>query len=234
MPQPDPLFLLEKTGIRYPPIGVYDVPECAVFEPIIESRACVFAYFKQWEKGKALLVSKEQYGCPGAGKWLCSVQTRSREDFVSFLADEEGLKANQELMGLWLDAEKPYNPQYGNLIIGQLKPDQYAYLKTVSFFVNPDQLSILSIGAQLYSRPGENPVIAPFGSGCMQLVSLFKDLDRPQAMIGATDMAMRKYLPPDILAFTVTRPMFEQLCALDRNSYLGKRFLKELKRARRW
>jgi hypothetical protein len=65
------------------------------------------------------------------------------------------------------------------------------------------------------------------------LVSLFKDLDEPQAIIGATDMAMRKYLPPDILAFTVTRPMFEQLCSLDSKSYLEKRFLSDLKKARR-
>jgi hypothetical protein len=45
-------------------------------------------------------------------------------------------------------------------------------------------------------------------------------------------MAMRKYLPPDTLALTVTRSMFDQLCSLDENSYLGKRFLSELLRAR--
>jgi hypothetical protein len=233
MPQPDPSFLLGKSGITYPLIGFYDVPEYKDFEPVVRSRTCVFAYFKQWLKGKSVLVSKEQYGCPGAGKWLCSVQTGSREHYIEFLADEEGLKANHELMGLWLDAEKPYHPQHENLLIGPLQSGQYEYLKSVTFFVNPDQLSILSIGAQLHSRPDENPVIAPFGSGCMQLVSLFEDLDKPQAIIGATDMAMRKYTPPDLLAFTVTRPMFELLCALDKNSYLEKRFLKELKKARR-
>jgi len=91
---------------------------------------------------------------------------------------------------------------------------------------------MLAIGAQLYSKPGTSPVIAPFGSGCMQLISLFKDLDEPQDIIGATDMAMRKYLPPDILAFTVTKRMFEQLCSLDRNSYLEKRFLSDLMNSR--
>lgn len=232
MQHPDPSYLLEKTGIEYPPIGFYDVPDYTAFEPVTEAKACVFAYFKQWQKGKSLLLSKKQYGCPGAGKWLCSVQTRSREDYIKFLADEEGLKANQELMGLWLDDEQPYKQQYEHLLIGPQHPDQYAYLKSVTFFVNPDQLSILAIGAQLYSKPGESPVIAPFGSGCMQLVSLFRNLEEPQAIIGATDMAMRKYLPPDILAFTATRPMFELLCSLDRNSYLEKRFLSDLKSSR--
>jgi hypothetical protein len=67
----------------------------------------------------------------------------------------------------------------------------------------------------------------------MQLVTLFADLDLPQAVVGATDVAMRRYLPPDVLAFTVTRPMFEQLCALDERSFLHKDFWKRLRAARR-
>jgi hypothetical protein len=35
-----------------------------------------------------------------------------------------------------------------------------------------------------------------------------------------------------ILAFTVTKPMFEQLCALDERSFLFKPFLKNLRKAR--
>jgi hypothetical protein len=67
----------------------------------------------------------------------------------------------------------------------------------------------------------------------MQLVPLFEALDRPQAIIGATDIAMRQYLPPDLLAFTVTRPMFERLCWLDERSFLHKPFLEQLRQARR-
>lgn len=54
----------------------------------------------------------------------------------------------------------------------------------------------------------------------------------PQAIIGATDIAMRQHLPPDILAFTVTKPMFEQLCALDTRSFLHKPFWRNLRKAR--
>lgn len=89
------------------------------------------------------------------------------------------------------------------------------------------------IGAQYYAKTTDpEPVIAPFGSGCMQSVSLFKNLDVPQAIIGATDMAMRKFLPPEILAFTVTKPMFANLCKLDKNSFLEKGFIKQLKKVR--
>jgi hypothetical protein len=89
------------------------------------------------------------------------------------------------------------------------------------------------LGAQYNSSPGDPlPVVAPFGSGCMELVSLFEDLRIPQAIIGATDIAMRQFLPPHILAFTVTTPMFEQLCELDEKSFLYKPFWKNLRKAR--
>ncbi len=231
--QPSYNFLIEKTGISFPLIGFYDAPDLSAFQPIKKTTTCVFAYFKQWEKGNYILLTRKQYGCPGAGSWLCNVRTRSRKEYIEFLADEEGLKANHQLMNEWLDFVQPYHQENENLVIGPLQSRQYKYLKTVTFFVNPDQLSMLMIGAQLFSSPSNpEPVLAPFGSGCMQLVSLFKDLNIPQAIIGATDMAMRKYLPPEIMAFTVTKKMFEQLCSLNENSYLDKRFIRGLKNAR--
>ena len=53
-----------------------------------------------------------------------------------------------------------------------------------------------------------------------------------QAIVGATDIAMRQYLAPELIAFTVTKPMFEQLCALDETSFLYKRFWQDLRKAR--
>ena len=64
------------------------------------------------------------------------------------------------------------------------------------------------------------------------MLGLFDELSIPQAMIGATDIAMRQYLPPDTLAFTVNKPMFEQLCLLDERSFLYKPFWQNLRKAR--
>jgi hypothetical protein len=109
----------------------------------------------------------------------------------------------------------------------------YNFLKTITFFVIPDQLSLLMLGAQYNRRPTDPaPVIVPFGSGCGQLVALFNDLNIPQAVIGTTDIAMRQYLPPDILGFTVARPLFEELCALDESSFLYKPFWERLQKSR--
>lgn len=64
------------------------------------------------------------------------------------------------------------------------------------------------------------------------MVALFDDLTIPQAIIGATDIAMRKHLPPDVVAFSVTKHMFEQLCKLDESSFLYKPFWNNLRKAR--
>ena len=136
-------------------------------------------------------------------------------------------------MNQWLDHHNPYRQEHPNILIGRLREDQYEYLKSISFYVNPDQLSALMLGAEYNKSPNDSPaVIAPFGSGCMQLVTLFEDLNISQAIIGATDIAARQFLPPDILAFTVTKLMFKQLCELDEKSFLYKPFWKDLRKAR--
>ena len=234
---PDSTYLLEKTEIKLPLIAFYDAPETKPFEPVVTpnklGRACMFSFYKKWLKGKTSVLTKNNFGCGGASHHLFNQPKRSHEDFVSFLADEEGLKANHALMDQWINISKPYKPENEFLMYGPLKPEFYHYVKTITFLVNPDQLSMLMIGAQYFATANDpEPVIAPFGSGCMQSISLFKDLNVPQALIGATDMAMRQYLPPDILAFTVTKPMFENLCKLDKNSFLEKGFIKQLKKVR--
>ena len=94
--------------------------------------------------------------------------------------------------------------------------------------MNPSQLSLLITGCEYHNASVDAPsVMASFGSGCGQLAALLGDLDVPKAMIGATDIAMRQHLPPSILALTVTKPMFQQLCELDETSFLHKSFWKK-------
>jgi hypothetical protein len=234
---PDPTNLLRVIGLQTPLIGFYDAPDAQPFRLLVRpepgQRVCVFAFYRQWLAGQTLHITKDNYGCGGAGHWLCGLETRSRENFVRFLVEDEGLRSSPELMSQWLDYHQGYKQEHANILIGPLRADQYAYLKSVTFYVNPDQISLLILGANYNNAPSDPPaVIASFGSGCMELVSLFADLSIPQAIIGATDMAMRQHLPPDILAFTVTRLLFEQLCALDERSFLYKPFWRNLRKAR--
>ncbi len=235
--QPDPTQLIQYLQLATPLIGFYDAPAPAPFEPLCSPvpgrRSCMFAFYKRWLAGETLHLTAGNYGCGGAGSWLFGIKTRSRDEYIAFLVDDEGLKDTHELMGQWIDAVRPFQPQHNNLFIGPLKPGQEQHLKTITFLVNPDQLSLLLTGAQYHAAPDDPPpTIAPFGSGCMQLVTAFEDLGKPQALIGATDLAMRQYLPPDILAFTVTVPMFARLCTLDDRSFFSKPFLQRLRTSR--
>jgi hypothetical protein len=226
--------LTDKMDLDTPVIGLYDAPNPELFKPLItpEKRDCVFSFYKNWIIGETLHITENHYGCGGAGHWLWGIETRSRQDFISFLVDEEGLKASHQLMEKWIDSTNPYQAEYSHLMIGPFREDQWGFIKTITFFVNPDQLSTLMTGAQYNSAPDDAPpVIAPFGSGCMELLP-FKDLNIPQAAIGATDIAMRHHLPHDILALTVTKSMFTKLCELDERSFLYKPFLQRLREAR--
>ena len=235
--QPDPTSILETLAIGAPLIGLYDAPDPAPFAPLVEPkpRECVFAAFPQWQAGRTLHITKEKHGCGGGQLLGDQVSDRSRDKLVKFLVDEEGLRASHELMELWLDARPHAQLRHAHVLIGPLRSDQYEYLRSVTFYVNADQLSVLCTGAVYYSKPDDpTPVIVPFGSGCAQLAGLFTDFDVSQAIVGATDQAMRKHLPPDLLAFSVTKPMFELLCrwAHDPASSLHNSFLKQLIRAR--
>jgi len=230
--------LMEKLQISLPIIGVYDAPDPGVFQPLVEpepgKNACIYQYFPNWKEGKTLLLTKENSGCGGCAHWIFGKQTRTQSNFIKFLVDGEGLRETPELMSRWLDHEKPYKPIHPNILAGPLRADQVEYLKTVSFLVTPDQLCGLMIGAHYYSSPADiiPPVIAPFGSGCMELLPLFKDFDYPQALIGGKDIAMRHHIPPEIMVFTVTVPMYRLLCQLDEKSFLYKPFLENLIKSR--
>jgi hypothetical protein len=236
--QPDPSVLAGRLELKIPLIGFYDSPVTRPFEPIIEpgkkGHNCIFSFYEQWLEGKTLHLTKQKFGCGGAGHWICGIPGRTREEYLDFLVNTEGLKSSYEIMNKWLDAATPYRQEHENILIGPLKPDQYAYLETITFFVNPDQLSALAIGTE-YNRSPEDPagISAPFGSGCSQLIGQFKDITVPSAIIGMTDIAARKYIPANLLAFTVTKPLFEQLCSLKERSFLYKAFWKELKRRRK-
>lgn len=232
--QPDPAILRKKLDIKLPLIGFYDAPDPAIFKPLVTPKGndCVFSFYRNWLKGETLHTTRESYGCGGAGSCFWGIQARSKKEFIKFLVDDEGLKASGELMERAIGSRTPFRAENAHIFIGPLKEEGWPYIKTITFLVNPDQLTALMIGAQYHSAPEDPPpVIAPFGSGCRELIP-FDDFNIALASIGATDIAMRQHLPPDILAFTVTKPMFNRLCELDERSFLYKPFLQRLKNAR--
>ena len=237
MMAPNPDYLVQKLELTIPLVGVFDAPDPAMFDPVVtipaNTRACIFEFYNNWLDGNTLQLSGGSYGCGGCGSWWWGVQTRTREEYIDFLVNKEGLKADGVLMGEWLDQLSPYRPEYPYLFVGPVRTEAYDYLKTVTFFVNPDQLSILVTGAQYRHRPSDDPPVATeFGSGCMEMLTLLEGKEGPRAMIGTLDMAMRDNIPADRLAFTVNKPMYELLCSIGEDSFLEKPFLKILRNSR--
>ncbi len=234
----DSTFITDKLKIDLPLLGVYDAPHDASFDRIIEPvshrKTCIFAYFSAWMRGHTLKITSVNYGCKGSGYWLFDKETRSRKEFVDFLVGEEGLKCSSEVMNKWLEVTPTYKSEHKCLYVGPIKNSMVEYLKSVTFFVNPDQLSALIIAANYFNNAADgNSVEIPFGSGCMQLLTLVPDNKKARAVVGASDLAMRKYLPKNLMAFTVNAKMFDQLCSIGQDSFLNKTYLKELSDFRR-
>jgi hypothetical protein len=233
--KPDPSNLLQIAGIEIPLIGFYDVPNTKPFEPFARPERCFFSCYENWLMGESICISENNVSCRGGGYWIGGTEFTSRDNFANTLNQREGFKSSSKLMKRWLDNQKPYIIEHQCVVIGPIRDTQYDYLKTVTFYVNPDQLSLLLIGAEYQNASvNVNPTFTAFGSGCGQLAALIGNFDPevPKAIIGATDIAMRQHLPPDILALTVNKPMYRQLCELDENSFLYKSFWKRLRKAR--
>jgi hypothetical protein len=232
--QPDYQRLIQRIDLDLPLIGLYDAPDPEPFAPLVTPAPgeCIFEFYDSWLAGETLHLTKAHFGCGGCGRWMFGIEPSSQEDFIKFLVDDEGLKVSRELMQEWIDSSQPYTKSHPHIMIGPWKHDQWDYIQAIIFLVNPDQLSALVYGTQYHSAPEDpSPMIAPFGSGCMELIP-FADLSIPQAAIGATDIAMRRHLPANILTVTVTRSMFDRLCQLDEKSFLYKPFLQTLRKVR--
>jgi hypothetical protein len=244
--QPNHNELIRIAGIKTPVVGLYDVADPAPFEPFTKPERCFFSCYEDWLKGSSICIAENEASCQGGGYWIGGVmpawaekkaglEGSPLEAFATTLNDREGFKGSDDLIQQYFENQKPYTIKNGYVVIGPLKPEMYQHLKTVSFFVNPDQLSLLVIGAEYNNASSiDRKVTAPFSSGCGLLAALVDDLDEdtPRAVIGGTDIAMREHLPPDLLAFTVNKAMFKQLSELGKDSVLYKGFWKRLRQAR--
>ena len=160
-PLPDPSRLLRELDLRTPLIGLYDAPDPDAFAPLVRPPSgpgrgpCLFNYYRRWEKGETLHLTADRFGCGGCGRSLFGVQVREREDFIDFLWGDEGLRASRELMADWVDNAPTYHPEHGNMLVGPLKPELAQFLKSITFWANADQLSVLQHGAYHHHAWGE-------------------------------------------------------------------------------
>jgi len=51
-------------------------------------------------------------------------------------------------------------------------------------------------------------------------------------VLGGTDIAIRRYVPRDLLTFTVNRSMFERICSIGEDGFIGGRRWRDVKKLR--
>lgn len=90
--------------------------------------------------------------------------------------------------------------------------------QTIIFFVNPDQLSALTVLAN-YGREDNESVLMPYAAGC-QAIGIYpyreSRSDRPRAVVGLTDLSARVYVrkqlgDPHLMTFAVPFALFEEM-----------------------
>lgn len=239
--------LTEALQLKTPIVALFDTVPSAVFEPMVEStgRACCFAYYQRWVAGETLVVrrgddsfSAPRHGCPGLQRSL-GLSSTFPPWMANFLTDGangapmgEGLKATPELAQAYLDQARPTRPREDTVLMGPLRLDHWDDVRTLTFFADPDRLSALMTLAAFWSG-GDDAVAAPFSSGCGLMWRELQNQERDRAILGCTDIAMRRYLPPEILSLSVSPARFEQMVGFPDTTFLNREWWRELLRSRR-
>jgi hypothetical protein len=225
--------LVSKLRLTTPLIGVYDATPSAFFAPLVETdgTSCCFSHYPQWVKGETLVLSRGGAGCQGAYRALGLVKGYPPH-MAHFLTDgvgapkAEGLKATPEIAQAFLDRARPLEVSSGYILIGPLRVEQWEALRSVTFFVDPDRLGAVMTLAGYWSA--ETVVSAPFGPGCALMWRELVEDGRDRAVLGATDIAMRRYVPPNILSLSVTPQRFEQMASFPDEVFLNRPWWNDL------
>ncbi len=238
--------LLGALRLTTPVVALYDAAPSPAFGKLVEARgrACCFAYFGRWARGETLVVrrsaddfGKPTHGCPGLQRslglggpyppWMANFLT----DGANGAPMGEGLKASPALAQAYLDRARRLSPSGDSLLLGPLRLEAWPAVRSVTFFADADRLSaLMTLAAYWSAEPDE--VIAPFSSGCGLLWRELVQDGRERAVLGCTDIAMRRYLPPELLSLTVGPERLERMLGYPDGAFLGRTWWRELLEAR--
>ncbi len=209
-------------------------------EEALEARegiwCCVAAFYKSVTKGKTAVFSRKTTGCLGGQVGLGFGNAYEGfpggiEHFLStgkegFREGEGYLKTPEHAMA-FVNSLPITDIPYDYVV---MKPLEQVDLEKetpvlVSFYVNVDQLSALTVLAN-YEAKGEDRVRIPFGAGCQTLFLMpyhESRKERPRAIVGLLDVTVRPMVDKDHLAFTVPFQFFREMEANIPGSFLEKK-----------
>jgi hypothetical protein len=139
----------------------------------------------------------------------------------------EGLKATSDLAQEFLDQAVPPRPNCDRMLMGPLRPDHFAKVQSVTFFADCDRLAGLMTLASYWSS-AQDEIAAPFSSGCGLMWRELQNEEKDRAILGCTDIAMRRYLPPEIMCLTVSAERFARMVDFPDDCFLTRSWWNEL------
>lgn len=242
-PTPESVSRLRQAlRLTTPIVALYDTAPDAGFEPLVEAQghACCFAYYGRWATGTTLVVRRgddsfasPKHGCPGLQRAL-GLAPSYPPWMASFLTDGangapmgEGLKASPALAQEFLDRAVAPRPRGDSMLMGPLRLERWDDVRTVTFFADPDRVSALLTLAAFWSGQ-DDEVAAPFSSGCGLMWRELANQSRDRAILGCTDIAMRRHLPPEILSLSVSPERFERMVAFPDGAFLNRDWWRQL------
>jgi hypothetical protein len=233
--------LMKKLRLSTPLLAVYDATPSDAFSPVFEPEGeeCCFSYYDRWVAGETLVLKNGGGGCKGAYRAL-GIERSAPPPFMAHMLTDgvgapkgEGLRATPAIAQAYLDRGKPPVPEAGAVLVGPLRLEQWERVRSVTFLVDPDRLAALTTLAGYWSV--ENVVAAPFGSACSFFWKSFNEIEGAQAVIGGTDVAMRRYLPTAIMTLTVAPDHFAKMLTVPDDSFLDRGWWNDLMEVRdRW
>lgn len=224
---------LSLLAIEDPALALYDVDDPSPYEPTVrpKGRQCCWEFADNWRRGETLVIGRDNPGCPGAGRYFLGLEPEGM-DLPKFLYEGEGLKSSLDITKAWIQNMRHHEGAKEYALVGPFRPERLGEAATVTFLVDPDQLSALITAAEWHSSDAAaSHVLVMVSSGC-GLLDPFEGTAEPMAAIGALDMAMRPNLSRHLAAFTVNIPMLHQLVDMDETSFLHKPFWQKLREAR--
>ncbi len=170
---------------------------------------CMFKHIEDVTKGGKICFSQNSAGCSGAACYFGFTQPNTKAG--GFLASKEKFKENISYGNEFYSQIKAEKPQEKYLILSKLEDiEDNICIEVVNCWVNPLSLSGL-VTLSNFDSPENNNVIVPFASGCQSMWTIpYKERNKkyPKAVLGALDPAMRKYISPDTVLFSVPSNRF--------------------------
>ncbi|MCE1189541.1 MAG: DUF169 domain-containing protein [Ignavibacteria bacterium] len=235
--------IAEAIKLQKSPIAVLlsdEKPEnCVQFKK--NSWGCVANMMLASLKGKVAAFDRETFGCPGGGTALGFGDQYKTWPIHKLLSTGFGEYVNEEGRTIAAREGEYYfeTPELARHWVDSMPmrevPAQYVVfspldllegneqITQIVFFVNPDQLSALTVLAN-YSTGRYDNVIAPFCAACQSILFGYQqdETEQSKAVIGFFDITTRRHVDRETLSFTMPYKLYQAMESNVEKSFLKK------------